>query len=286
MGCVMIVSLALSPTLQLSSRNELMYCHSLRDFACPAVSRWPRLSVIAHNPANKYEISLGYQVLVKIGRMAPVPAVRAIWPGLNFKIFARGPLFKLGKSVAVAAEAAAVLPRATALIRLKSSIADLQAENEQLKNALRQSEERFFKIFHASSNPMAITTCKEGRIVDLNEANARFGGFACEELIGHTIAELNLWADPKQEDALRRRLREEGKVHNAEACVRTKAGDIRTILLSLDQITVDDEPCELGTTIDITERKRESDALRQSEEKYRTPVCRDPLLSTFGCAVS
>jgi two-component system cell cycle sensor histidine kinase/response regulator CckA len=157
-------------------------------------------------------------------------------------------------------------------LKLKRKIVELETENRQLKSALQQSEERFFKIFHAASNPMAITTVKEGRIIDLNEADARLGGFTREELIGHTIAERNLLVDPNQREVLRRKLQEEGRVHNLEVEVRTKTGDIRTVLLSLDPITVNDEPCELGFTIDITERKKESDALRQSEEKYRALV--------------
>jgi PAS domain S-box-containing protein len=160
----------------------------------------------------------------------------------------------------------------TELEHTHPKLAELKAENEQLKKALRQSEERFFKIFHASSNPMAITTVEEGRIVDLNEADARMGGFTREELIGHTITELDLLADPNQRNMLNKRLEEKGKVHNLEMEVRTKTGDMRTVLLSLDPITVNDEACALGFVVDITERKKESDALRESEEKYRTLV--------------
>lgn len=157
-------------------------------------------------------------------------------------------------------------------LELQRKIAELETENKQLKNALLQSEQRFFKLFHAASNPMAITTVKEGRIIDLNEADARLGGFTREELIGHTVMERNLLVDPKQREVLSQKLQEEGRVHNLEIEVRTKTGDIRTVLLSLDPITVNDEPCQLGFTIDITERKKESDALRQSEEKYRILV--------------
>jgi len=59
----------------------------------------------------------------------------------------------------------------------------------------QQREESFFKLFHASSNPMAITTLKEGRIIDLNEAFTRFTGYLREELVSRTTEELGIWKD-------------------------------------------------------------------------------------------
>jgi PAS domain S-box-containing protein len=78
--------------------------------------------------------------------------------------------------------------------------------------------------------------------------------------------------DPKQSDAMKQKLQADGEVHNFEMQVRTKTGNIRTILLSLNPIVVNNEPCRLGISIDITEQKKEADALRESEEKYRTLV--------------
>lgn len=142
----------------------------------------------------------------------------------------------------------------------------------QLERALLQSEERFQRIFHASSNAMAITTIKEGRFIDVNEADAFLGGFKREELIGRTLAERGLLADAKQHTRILEELLETGKVHNREVLIKTKEGDVRTVLLSLDSIVVNDEPCLLAVSVDITAREREANALRESEEKYRMLV--------------
>jgi hypothetical protein len=56
--------------------------------------------------------------------------------------------------------------------RLREEVAGLNCEKEQMKTALEQCEDRFNKLFHASSNPIAITSIKDGRILDLNEASA------------------------------------------------------------------------------------------------------------------
>jgi two-component system, cell cycle sensor histidine kinase and response regulator CckA len=155
---------------------------------------------------------------------------------------------------------------------LHRKIAELEAENNRLKKALQQSEEWFRKIFHASSNMMAIHTIREGRFVDVNEAAASLGGFKREDLIGHTMAERNLLDDPHLQQMTARKLKEEGRVHNVELKLRGKRGDTRTVLASLDTITINNEPCMLAVSVDITEREEKADALRRSEEKYRMLV--------------
>jgi len=93
---------------------------------------------------------------------------------------------------------------------LQERITELQAENERLAQAHRQSEESFRQDLHASSNMMAIHTLKEWRFVDVNEAAASMGGFKREELIGSSMAEQGLWEDPER---LGSKLRKEGGVH-------------------------------------------------------------------------
>ena len=156
--------------------------------------------------------------------------------------------------------------------QLRQKVAKLEAENNRLTKALHQSEEWFRKIFHASSNMMAIHTIKEGRFVDLNEAAASLGGFKREELIGHTMSELNLVDDPRFYGSRGRKYREKGKTRNQELKMRTKKGDMRTVLASTDPITINDEPCLLAVSVDITELEEKADALRRSEEKYRMLV--------------
>jgi len=155
---------------------------------------------------------------------------------------------------------------------LNRRLTELEAENARLKRNLQHSEDLFSKIFHASSNVMAIHTIKEGRFVDLNEACARLGGFKREELIGHTMEEYDLIPDGELKEKVGRKLQEEGRTSNMESKIRTKDGEIRTVLFSADPVTINNEPCLLAVSVDITEREEKADALRRSEEKYRTLV--------------
>jgi PAS domain S-box-containing protein len=145
-------------------------------------------------------------------------------------------------------------------------------ERTKAEETLRKSEEKFYKAFHHTSNLMAISTVKGGRVIDINDAYARLYGYKREEIIGHTTLELGLWADPKQRKAVMKKLQEEGRVHDLTVAMRTKSGEIRTILFSADTITLKDEPCLIHTAIDITERERSLAKLRESEDRYATLV--------------
>jgi PAS domain S-box-containing protein len=155
------------------------------------------------------------------------------------------------------------------LDRLRRRVAELeefQAKCEKLEESLQRSEERFSALFHTSSTPIAITTIKEGRIVDINEANASLVGSKREELIGRFTIESGLLADPGQREMILQKLREGGRINNIEEELRTRIGEIRTILLSAVPITVKEEACLLGISVDITETKKAQAALRRSEK--------------------
>ncbi len=99
---------------------------------------------------------------------------------------------------------------------LRQKMAALEAKNEQLTQALQQNEDRFFKIFHAASSLMAITTIEDGKIIDANEAGASMSG-SRRELIVRTMAQHGLLENPRQIELVVRKLREEGRICNLES---------------------------------------------------------------------
>ncbi len=156
--------------------------------------------------------------------------------------------------------------------QLSEEAAEFEQKCAFLEKRLQQSKDRFQKIFHASSNMMLISTLKDGRIIDLNEASAAMGGFKREDLIGTLSSDHNLWTDPKRRERVVQTLKKEGRVHNLEVEFNIKHGEKRRVLFSADPIVVNGEPCLLSTSIDITSREQESDAVRKSVEKYRMLV--------------
>jgi PAS domain S-box-containing protein len=142
-------------------------------------------------------------------------------------------------------------------------------ERKRNEEALRQSEERFSKSFNASPHLMTISTLAEGRYVDVNDAVLRSLGYAREDMVGRTVAEMDLYVDAGGRQKLLRELEEKGAVRDLEVRFRNKDGSTSIVLLSAEIIDLNGEKCLLTTSNDITERKRTEEALRQSEQLYR-----------------
>lgn len=135
-------------------------------------------------------------------------------------------------------------------------------QRKQAKVALLQSEERFSKAFHSSPAGLVVSSQADGRIIDVNDSYCRITGYAREELIGKQAVQLNLWADPAERLRILQILQEDGCVRNVEIKVRTRSGDIRTFVDSVEPIELHDEKCIVSFAVDITEARRAEDELR------------------------
>ncbi|MEN6351234.1 MAG: PAS domain S-box protein [Syntrophomonas sp.] len=124
------------------------------------------------------------------------------------------------------------------------------------EEALRQSEERFTKVFHSGPIMMILATLEEGRIVDVNEATCIATGYKREEIIGHTILEKNLAVNYETRQKLVRVLFEKEKLENYKFDVQTKSGEILNVVAWSQLLYLNGEPHYVTGMIDITEQKR------------------------------
>jgi PAS domain S-box-containing protein len=153
---------------------------------------------------------------------------------------------------------------------------ELQAANEQLKKeiadrsqvekALRRTEERFSKAFKSSPFPLAIQSLRQESFVDANPAFQKLTGFDLGDLIGHTSDQLRLWTDPAESATLLENLLRQMAVRNLSRRLRTKAGQLRDVLVSVELLQFDDEPLLLIIAQDITEQLTLENQLRQVQK--------------------
>ncbi|GAK54048.1 putative PAS/PAC sensor protein [Candidatus Moduliflexus flocculans] len=129
-------------------------------------------------------------------------------------------------------------------------------DRKQAEAQLRESEERLSKIFHASPIGINIFRMADQRIIEANDAYLALTGYGREESLGCTVQELNLVVHPEARQHWFNTLREHKHIHNQEAELRRKNGEIRQILVSIEFCEINGEPMGLAVVADITDRKR------------------------------
>jgi two-component system cell cycle sensor histidine kinase/response regulator CckA len=142
-------------------------------------------------------------------------------------------------------------------------------QRKRAEAALRRSEERFRRAFSVSPVAISLTEAKSGRIVDINEHFSRLLGYERDEMIGRTSLEMSLWVDPSDRERILSDVEASIPVREREIRLRTKTGEVRHIVGSVEPLEVGEERVLLSVFQDITERKRAEERLRTSEESYR-----------------
>ena len=100
---------------------------------------------------------------------------------------------------------------------------------------------------------MGISTLQDGRFLEVNLQFLRMFGYERSEVVGRSSLDLDLWVDQQQRRVLGERLRERGTIRDAEVQVRTKAGDPRRALMSIEYLDLRSQPTIITTLVDITE---------------------------------
>ncbi len=142
-------------------------------------------------------------------------------------------------------------------------------ERKRAEELLKKSEEKFARFFMLAPAGICVSSLNDGLIFDVNKEYERLTGYSRDELIGHTTIELGVWFDPRDREQLVRLIRTERKVKDLEVLSRNKNGDILTLRFYAESIEIDNAPYLLSAFIDITERKKAEEALRESEIKFR-----------------
>ena len=140
------------------------------------------------------------------------------------------------------------------------------SERKQAEETLRGSEEKFRNLFNDAQVGMFRTRLDDSEILDCNERFLKIFGHRREEVQGS--ASVIRWAYPHEREEMLRRLNAEGHVEEMECGMLNKQGEEKRCLTSLRYYR--EEGILVGSIIDITDRIRAEEALRESEVRFRT----------------
>jgi PAS domain S-box-containing protein len=129
---------------------------------------------------------------------------------------------------------------------------------------LRESEEKFRRAFRATPALISVVRLRDHCYVEVNETFLEVSGYAKEEIIGRTALQLGFWPEPAQRAEFVQLLERDGSVHEFECTCRMKSGRVLRLLISAERIEIQGEPCILGMSLDVTERKRAEQELHNA----------------------
>jgi PAS domain S-box-containing protein len=141
-------------------------------------------------------------------------------------------------------------------------------ELRQAEEARRASEDRFRQFF-TTLPEFAFMTSPHGELLDANPAACKALGYVRDELIGKPISILYAPESHARMASLFETWKREGRLHNEELVMVSKRGQKRTVLINVGSVKDPDGKLMHSTSVqvDITERKRIQEELRESQSR-------------------
>ncbi|MBA2934527.1 PAS domain S-box protein [Sphingomonas sp. CGMCC 1.13654] len=134
-----------------------------------------------------------------------------------------------------------------------------------------EAEERFESMFNANPAPALIVRLDDLRYVRVNEGFLELSGWDRDQIIGHTLYELDILAEAERRDQAKSLLKAGETIPQMEAELPLPSGATKLVLLAGHPAEMpNNEQCMIFTFADLEPRRRAEQALRQSEERFAT----------------
>jgi len=155
------------------------------------------------------------------------------------------------------------------LQRILLFIADV-TERRESQAAMRASEIRYRRLFEAARDGILILDPTTRKITDANPFMSELLGYSHGELLGKELWEIGLLKDEKASRSAFRELQKKHFIRYEDLPLQTKSGQRHEVEFVSNLYQENGHKVIQCNIRDITARKKTEEALRQSEEQYRT----------------
>lgn len=169
--------------------------------------------------------------------------------------------------------------RTISLLQQKAASLEAEvAERKAIERRLRISENRYRRLFEASTDGILMVNPHTGTITDANPFLADLLGYSHEELLGKELWQIGLFPDHAATSEALRKLQEDRFLHYGALAIRSKDGRICYVEFVSTIFQTNGHELIQCNIRDITDRTRAEMALRASEERFRTLANEAPLM--------
>lgn len=139
-------------------------------------------------------------------------------------------------------------------------------ELRRLEGLLAESEERYRRLFEIAEDGIVLLEKSQGNITYANPAFRKILGYSEKESIGKKLQDVGLAPEMSDIQEINQKLTQAGIIYYNEVEVKTQAGKC----IYTDIYLIDNGRLIQCNIRDVNQRKKDKEALKRSEERYRT----------------
>jgi PAS domain S-box-containing protein len=157
------------------------------------------------------------------------------------------------------------------LVSVNTQLQEEISERRRAEAATRSFEERFSAMFDSSPAGMVLSSQPGLRYVAVNDSWLRMTGYTREDVIGKTAADVGM-LDAAERSALYASADADGLLRDADLQFVDRQGEQRHCLVSTQRLAIDDTIYQFTTLVEITDRVKAEDDLRDSNHRLETAL--------------
>jgi|WetSurMetagenome_2_1015567.scaffolds.fasta_scaffold03324_5 PAS domain S-box-containing protein len=136
---------------------------------------------------------------------------------------------------------------------------------KQAEQALRESEEKYSKLFSANPDFISVSDIETGLFLEANEGLKNLLGYSRKEMIGKTSVELGMWVDVEERAKFIAEVKKKGELLGFPIKFRGRTGNIIDATISSKAIDFGGRKCMLNVIKDVSDKVKLEEQLRHSQ---------------------